>query len=618
MRIGRFQRLVSQGRDESPRKLIVKGGRVLNVFTGELLDEDIVIEDGRIVAVVPREDESPDQAERAAAGAAPDAAPEVEVIDVSGRIVVPGYVEPHAHLGLMAEPIRTLEQMAITGTTAVVADTYAFMVTLSDEDLVQVFGKMQQLPTFLRWFLAPHARSFLLDEETPFSVERLEKFLQREDIVAMGELTRWPLVEQGDPDLLDKIRRGLRAGKRIEGHGAGASPPRLQRLMLHGVTSDHEPITPEQVLDRLRLGFYTMLRHSSLRPDLPRLVEAIAGDLAHSNRIMLTVDGPTPVWMDKHGYLDNLIRICIEQGVPPAAAYRMATLNPAMYYRIEHDVGAIAPGRRADMNVLHELNDPTPVLVIAGGRVVAERPNVAERGRLLAPFPAIPWHAMDGMNRPQGKAPAADLFEFGGGAPEVSGSAVNIPETDVLKGDVSSASGASEWAPNIPTFELAHTVLLWKVEPKPDAIRVAVYDWDGRWMTRAFVTGFAKRLGGLATSYSPAYQVTVCGQNSEDMALATARVMEHRGGMCLVEQGEIVWEMRLERGGLFADMPWDELVATLSEFEQLMRERGYPHHELLYSMFFFGFDSLPDYRLTVRGVWDVRRNRVLVPPLRLE
>lgn len=602
----------------SGQRLIVQGGRVLNVYTGELLEEDIFIEQGRIVATVPAGRRGNGGA-RGARGAEStqsavwanvdvDAA---EVVDVSGQIVVPGYVEPHAHLGLMAEPVATLEQMALTGTTTVVADTYAFMVTLSDDDLVRLLDKMQQLPTVVRWFLAPHARSFLLDEEQQFAVERLEKLLPREDIVALGELTRWPAVEQGDPDLLDKIRRGLRAGKRIEGHGAGASPPRLQRLVRHGVTSDHEAITAEQVMDRLRMGFYTMLRHSSLRPDLPVLTEAIAGELAHSNRIMLTVDGPTPIWMDEHGYLDNLIRICMERGIAPAAAYRMATLNPAMYYGLEHDVGGIAPGRRADLNVLNDLSDPTPILVMAAGRVIAEQ------GRLTEPFPTIPWQQFAGMNRPQGKAPRAALFEFD---VATSDEGSTIREGDILPGDVrpgDNRNGGGD-AALIPTLELSHTVLLRHVEPDPAATRVAVYDWDGRWMTRAFVRGFAERLGGLATSYSPAYQVTVFGHNADDMAIAATRVMERKGGMCLVEDGEVVWEMPLERAGLFTEMPWGELVATLTKFEELMRERGYRHHELLYSMFFFGFDSLPDFRLTVRGVWDVRQHKVLAPPLRLQ
>lgn len=575
-----------------PRTTLIAGGQVLNVYTGELVPADIVIEGGRIARVV-APGEVWDKTSPTASPGAAEAHPAV-VIDASDRVIVPGYVEPHGHLGLMAEPVQTLEQMAVTGTTTVVADTYPFMVSLSDDELADMLDRFQELPVSLRWFLAPHARSFLEGEHELFSLERLEKFLQRADVVAIGEFTRWPAVEQGDPDLLSKIARARALGKRVEGHGAGASPTRLQRLVKHGITSDHEAITAEQVLERLRVGLYTMLRHSSLRPDLPALIEAVRGELAHTNRLMLTVDGPTPSWMAANGYMDTLVRLAMEGGVEPAAAYRMATLNPAMYYGIEGDVGSIAPGRRADLLILRDLADPTPERVLTEGRVIAEG------GSLVRPFPRVPWDTFVGLQRPPGKAPSATLFRVGSNGPETG------------------ADGRLEARDErIPILDMAHTVILRGGGGKGPAVQVALYDWRGRWVTRAFVTGFAERLGGLASSYSPAYQLTLLGQHPEDMALAARRVMELRGGMCLVEDGVIVWELPLERGGLFTDIPWRELVQRLDQFEQLMRERGYRHGELLYSMFFFGFDSLPDFRLTTRGIWDVRRRRVVVPPQQL-
>lgn len=602
-----------------PSRTVVAGGRVLNIFTGELGRSDIVIEEGRIAAVVPAGGAQVPGRSGPGVAVSPERAPsggvvgeqpdETVVMDAVDYVVVPGYVEPHAHLGLLAEPVQTLEQMAATGTTAVVADTYPFMVALSDEEFADVLDRFQALPVYLRWFLAPHARSFLENEDELFRLERLEKFLHRPDVVAVGEFTRWPLVDQGDPDLLEKIARARALGKRAEGHGAGASVRRLQRLVKHGITSDHEAITADQVLDRLRVGLYTMLRHSSLRPDLPELVAAVKGELAHTNRLMLTADGPTPSWIQTHGYMDYLVRVAMQAGLGPAAAYRMASLNPAMYYGIDGDVGSIAPGRRADLLLLRDLSDPTPVRVMAAGRVIAEG------GEPVGPFERIPWETYAGMQRALGAAPDAGLFRVeatDAGSEEASGgSLIHAPgaaEHRVAEADFTVDRG-------VPTLHMAHTVILRAGEGAGDApVQVALYDWSGRWMTRAFVTGFVDRLGGLASSYSPAYQLMVMGRRPDDMAVAARRVMERRGGMCLVEDGRIVWELPLERGGLFTEMPWHELVQWLDRFEELMRDRGYRHGELLYSMFFFGFDSLPDYRLTTRGIWDVRRQRVVKPP----
>mgnify|MGYP001229617220 CR=1 FL=1 len=582
---------------QAPQAVVVAGGRVLNVFTGEVAPADVVIVDGRIEAVTPPGEADAVFASAGAAAASRPAgadgrrAPEVQVIDASDRVLVPGYVEPHAHLGLLAEPVQTLEQMAATGTTTVVADTYGLLAVLPDDELVHVLDRFAALPVCVRWFLAPHARSFLENEAELFRIQRLETLLARPDVIALGELTRWPDVAMGDPDLLAKIGLARRLGKRVEGHGAGASMPRLQRLVRHGVTSDHEAITADQVLDRLRAGLYTMLRHSSLRPDVPELVQALQGPLAFSNRIMFTADGPTPAWMARHGYLDGVVRAAVEAGLDPVAAYRMATLNPAMYYGLEWDVGSIAPGRRADLLILRDLTDPTPERVLAQGRLIAEN------GRLTGPLGRIPWARCRGMEKPPGAPPDSSVFAW--------------PE-----------AGA------VPTLHMAHTVILRSGEGaggdgqgdaagRP-AVQAVLYDWEGRWMTRALVTGFVDRLGGLASSYSPAFHLTVIGQRPEDMAAAAGRVLERGGGMCLVENGEVLWELPLERGGLFTETPWAELTARLQELERLMRERGYRHGELLYSMFFFGFDSLPDFRLTTRGVWDVRRRRVVAPPERLE
>ena len=167
-----------------------------------------------------------------------------------------------------------------------------------------------------------------------------------------------------------------------------------------------------------------MLRHSSLRPDVPELVQALQGPLAFSNRIMFTADGPTPAWMARHGYLDGVVRAAVEAGLDPVAAYRMATLNPAMYYGLEWDVGDVCTGRRADLLILRDLTDPTPERVLAQGHLIAEN------GRLTGPLGRIP----------SGRAAAA--WRSSPGAP---------PDSSVFAWPEAGA---------VPTLHMAHTVIL--------------------------------------------------------------------------------------------------------------------------------------------------------------
>src|SRR5574337_2105104 len=160
---------------------------------------------------------------------------------------------------------------------------------------------------------------------------------------AVGEVTRWVDLLDGDPDLVPKIRAARDDGKRVEGHAAGASYERLVGLAAAGFTSCHEAVTAQEARDRLRAGLITMLRHSSIRPDLPELLTAITRDDIETGRVMLTADGPTPAVITERGYLDYLLAVAIHSGVAPLDALRMVTLNPAQYYGFR-DVGEIAVG----------------------------------------------------------------------------------------------------------------------------------------------------------------------------------------------------------------------------------------------------------------------------------
>src|SRR5207247_1960598 len=199
--------------------------------------------------------------------------------------------------------------------------------------------------------------------------------------VAIGEVTRWPDAWRGEPALL----RRLALGGRVEGHTAGASAEKIAAIAAAGFTSDHEPITAQEVLDRARQGIAVMLRESSLRPDLVGLLDALKEAPALVSRLMLTADGSMPAFIRDHGFVDHLIRTALERGIAPIDAYRMATLNPATYMGRDNEVGGIAPGRYADLCLLHDLSEPRPDVVVARGRVAARD------GRTVVSVPEPDW-----------------------------------------------------------------------------------------------------------------------------------------------------------------------------------------------------------------------------------
>ncbi len=322
-----------------------------------------------------------------------------------------------------------------------------------------------------------------------------------------------------------------------------------------------------------------MLRHSPIRPDLPQLAAVVTPDLLSSPRVMLTADGPTPVFIAKDGYMEHVLDVAIRSGIPPLAALQMVTLNPAAYYGLE-DRGEVAVGKRADLNVLRELADPRPELVIAGGQVVARE------GKLVEQMPAFSW---------------AGVFEPAR-LPRLA------PRT--FAADSTSAT-VCRLINDVITEPIAAGPL------PPDAVQAVLIDRTGQWITRLFLTGFVDRLGGLATTTTSAFDLLVVGQRPEDMALAAERVAALGGGLAVVEDAREILSLPLDLGGVFSSAPWGDVVQRNRAFNAFMHARGFRFHDPVFTLLFLTFDSLPWIRLTSRGVWDVRHRRVITPALPL-
>ncbi len=543
----------------SPFDLCLVGGHLADVRAGVLLRAAVAISGERISAVGP---------EAALATRAR------QVLDVSGRVLVPGYIEPHTHV-VLANPGEFAGALLRRGTTTAVVDALPFQVLVPPAMLPALLERLAALPLALRWQIRLHPPAFSGEER--FALEWLRTLWQLPSVVAVGEVTRWTDVYDGVSELAAKVAAARADGRRVEGHAPGASYERLAVLAARGFSSCHEAVTAEEVLDRLRAGLHVMLRHSPIRPDLPRLAAAVTPDLWTSERLMLTADGPTPAFIEDRGYMDHVLRAAIRSGIPPLVALRLATLNPAAYYGLA-DRGEVVPGARADLNVLSDVAEPRPEVVIAGGQVIAEN------GALLRPLPAFDWgDALGPLRLPR---VARDIF-----APDAS-----LPACRLLN-DVITEPAAPAAAEGL--------------------LQAALVDREGRWVTRCRFEGFAERLGGLATTVNTALDLLVVGQEPTDMAAAADRVADLGGGIAVVEGGREVFVLPLEMGGIFSARPWAAVVEANRRLSALLRVRGYRFGDPIYSLMFLTFDSLPWVRLTSRGVWDVRGRRVMAPSSRL-
>ncbi len=556
---------VARGASKADR--YVKGGLLLNVYTGETYPANVAIKGERIAYVGTRDDM---------------VGVRTEIIDAAGRTLVPGYIEPHAHPWNLATPAALARHVLPLGTTTIFGDSLTVYELGGVRAFETVAAALARAPLKFYWLIRPHGQSRTTDEARRFPVGAIRRMLANPWAAAVGEVTRWPDVLAGQRDVLERLGLAAAAGKRIEGHTAGASAEKLAALAAAGISSDHEPITAQEALERARQGIALMLRHSSLRPDLRGLLAPFVKASAFG-RLMLTTDGSTPAFTAEHGFVDNLLRLALEEGVPPTEAYRMVSLNPACYYGKDADLGGIAPGRYADVLLLADLLEPRPVAVIARGRLVARD------GRLLGRVPEPPWRRVF--------TAASTRFDRNW--------RVRPEEFDLGRGAV-------------PVLRFVSAVIT-TLEERPlggGDLHAALLDRRGDWITTAGVAGFAPELDGLAATLSTDYQILALGRRPAAMARAVNRLLELRGGAVLVDGERIVFELPLPVGGVMAVAPLSELARRERELRLLLTDRGHAFHDPLFTLYFMVADFLPSVRLSARGVWDVKRGRVLRPSRR--
>jgi adenine deaminase len=313
----------------------------------------------------------------------------------------------------------------------------------------------------------------------------------------------------------------------------------------------------------------------------------------------MTTDGPAPEFLAEQGLVDGMLRVAVENGVPPMQALQMVTINPATLFRIDGQVGGLGIGRRADLLLLPDLQSFRPETVITRGRVVAEN------RRLNAPLPHLDWDEY-------GSRPSFD-----------AGLELANPRLYPLR-----ASGTEA---EVPTVHLRSAVISERrdvrvrtedgsvvLEGEDGNLHAALVERGGTWISRSLVSGFAANLDGLASTYNTTTHLLVLGRDPRSMARAAQRVRELDGGIVIVEGGEVAFELALPITGMMSDLPFAEVVEQNRRLSRVVKEAGYEHHDILYTLLFLTCDFLPALRLTPQGLLDVKSLQTLAASQRLK
>ncbi len=543
------RQLVDVAAGRAPADLLLRGGRVLNVYTGELVETAVGIAAGRIAWVGPETDRAARQ-----------------VLELDGGTAVPGLIEPHCHPDVLYTPSALGAAIVSHGTTTACADTAFLSLSLDDDALVEVLRGMERATVKFLWNLRNCLDGVLPQEVDLLQADRMVRLLDRvPGVVATGEMTAWPRLVDHDARLRRFLDAAVERGLRIDGHAAGASPRTLGLIAAAGITADHEAISAEELLARLRLGYWIMLRHSSLRPDGPELAAGLREAGVATARVMLTTDGP--VAADVVGeHLDGVVRRLIAAGFSPVEAVRMATLNPATYLGLDAHLGGIAPGRCADLVVVDSLETFVPMMVLADGVPVSA--SSVTRG-------FTGWRELPA--RPLGQA---ELDE--GRLADACQAGPVLQLQGIITRQVSGRHAADGRS--------------------GDAACLALVGRSGEWIAGATLLGLDIR--ALASSYTGSGDVLLVGRDPRSLVASYRRVVELGGGLVTPDH-----EVPLRvLGGLYEGSV-GELAAELGRLTAGVRLTA----PLEYLCLFASLAVLPDVRLSPQGVVQVKTGRVLAP-----
>jgi adenine deaminase len=550
-----LSRRLAVARGDEPADLVVRGGKVLSVFTREWLDADVAIVDGHVAGLGAYEGE--------------------DTLDASGRYVVPGFVDAHMHLESSKLLVDEFARLVLPfGTTAVVADPHEIANVLGTDGVHWLIDLCSEVPLDV-YFMASSCvpASGFESPRRALTPGDLDALLRRRRVIGLAEMMNFPGVIAGAESELEKL--GL--ARHVDGHAPGVLGRELNAYAAAGIGSDHEAYTAEEGRERLRAGMWLLIREASAARNLAALLPLLAE--YGPGRIAFCTDDREPEHIAEDGHVNSIVRDAVAAGIPAEDALVCATLNPALWHGLQ-GLGAVAPGYRADLLLLPDLERFVPETVLKNGRPVGSFPR--------AEVPDWVRHTV----RIGAFGPEMFRLPFGGGEARVIGIVPGQIVTDSLVA-----------TPPVRTGEAL-------ADPLQDLAKIAVVErhlGTGR-VGLGLVRGFGLQRGAIASSVAhDAHNVVVVGMNDSSMAAAVRRLANRGGGIVVVDGAEVLAELPLPVAGLLSDAPLDEVVARSHALAEAARTLGCTLEAPFQHLSFLALSVIPSLKLTDRGLVDVDR-----------
>ncbi|ENS71919.1 adenine deaminase [Brucella melitensis] len=551
--------MIDQGAGREPADIVLKGGRFLDLITGKLVESDIAICEDRIVGTFGTYRGKHE-------------------IDVSGRIVVPGFIDTHLHIASSQVTPHEFDRCVLPqGVTTAICDPHEIANVLGAEGIRFFLDSALETVMDIRVQLSSCVPATHMETSgAELLIDDLLPFADHPKVIGLAEFMNFPGVLAKDPECMAKLRAFQ--GRHIDGHAPLLRGLDLNGYIAAGIRTEHEATNAEEALEKLRKGMYVLVREGSVSKDLKALMPIITE--RHAQFLALCTDDRNPLDIADQGHLDYLIRTAIAGGVEPLAIYRAASVSAARVFGL-FDRGLVAPGQRADLVVVDSLEGCHAEIVLSAGRVVSEalfaaRKPVAEVGRNSVKAPRVTASNFRSQSN-SGKTRAIGI---------VPGKII----TQNLEFDLKVGPNGVE-----PDLER-------------DVVKVAVIERHGKNgnIATGFVHGFGLKAGAIASTVShDSHNICVVGASDEDIATAANRLGEIEGGFVVVRDGKVLAEIPLPIAGLMSTEPYETVREALRKLRHAAEDLGSVLEEPFLQLAFIALPVIPHLKITDRGLVDV-------------
>ena len=558
------EKIVKAAKGEIDADIVLKNAKIVNVLSEEIYDADVAIVDGVIAGV-----------EKGYKGK--------EEIDLGGAYAAPSFIDGHVHLeSSMLMPSEFAKLVVPSGTTTVIADPHEISNVMGLQGISFMREATKNLPLDVYMMLPSCVPATSLETSgVDLNSYDLALLIDAPWVLGIAEMMNFPGVINCDESVLSKIKLGLSKNKRVDGHAPHLGGKDLNAYVAAGVKSDHECTTTEEAIEKLRLGMYLMVREATGARDLEPLLPVLK---THNTRKCLFVtDDRHPKHLAKH--ISRMVKKAVKSGVNPIKAIQMASLNTAEYFNLPN-LGAIAPGYKADIAVFKDLEKFEPLMVFKNGTMAAKD------GEMII---------------------STDSFK----APVLRGS-VNIKylyrEDLKIKAESENAKVIKVFPNSLITEKIIEKI---KTENgyaisdiENDTLKIAVIERHKATgnIGLGFVKGFGLKSGAIASTVAhDSHNMIVIGTNDEDMYYAAVELVKSQGGKIVVENGKTLAHLKLPIAGLMSDRPAQEVQEKIKELDNAAKKIGCSIDEPFMSMAFLSLSVIPELKITDKGLIDVNK-----------